>query len=80
MDLLLWEDEQQCGTTNRVIANALELDEDKVRKTIRPLAVTLLHMPGAGLDGFIHLPRLRAGAYQDSVQRQETRAGRKRRR
>jgi hypothetical protein len=80
MDLLLWEDEQQCRISNRLITDALALrsSDDKVRKTIRPLATTLLHMPGAILDGLVHLSRLRALAHQDSVQRKEIRARRSR--
>lgn len=74
MDLLLWEEEQQRRIANRVIADAFGSDEDKVRKTIRPLATTLLHIPGAVLDGLVHLARLRARAYQDSIQRKEVRA------
>jgi len=81
MDLLLWEDEQQCRITNRLITDALALgsNDDKVRKTIRPLAMSLLRVPGAGLDGVVHLERLRALAYQDWVEQRETRARRSRR-
>jgi hypothetical protein len=75
MDLLLWEDEEQCRITNRSITDALALEsnDDKVRKTVRPLATALLQLPDAVLPGLAHLSRLQALAYQDSVQRKEVR-------
>jgi uncharacterized protein DUF6387 len=67
MDLLLWEEEEQGRIPDSLIADALgsrrNADEEKVRKTIRPLATKLLHPIR---DSTLN-ERLRALAYKQWV-------------
>lgn len=73
MDLLLWEEEERGRISDSLIADALgstgDADEEKVRKTIRPLPTKLLHPIG---DSTLN-ERLRALAY---TQRYKARADR----
>jgi hypothetical protein len=71
MDLLIWEEEAGGRIPDGRLADALSadcvLDEERVRRTIRPLAMGLLEQ---SVEGSIALSRIRARAYSDRIQRQ----------
>ena len=79
MDLLLWAEEKEGSIASRLIADGLgsesDADEEKVRKTIRPLAAGLLDLRGS--DASVELIRLRALAHADWSHRQLVRHARK---
>jgi hypothetical protein len=74
MDLLLWGQQNERKMTNSKIGRLIDLDEEQVRKTIRPLGAGLLLLPGGGLGGQVDLERIRAQATQDRIQRSQVRA------
>lgn len=80
MDLLLWAEEDEVRVTDRVIADALGpergIDEEKIRKTIRPLSAGLLK---GDTDALVDLRRLRALAHADHIQRLQARDRRNKR-
>jgi hypothetical protein len=74
LDLLLWSKEQRRSMPESVLVSALgpdgQVDENTIRRTVRPLAASLLS-PGGDAPA---LGRLKALAYFDASQREKIRS------
>lgn len=74
MDLLLWGKQNEHRMTNSRIARLIYMDEEQVRKTIRPLAAGLLVLPGGTVGGHVDLERIRAQATENRIHRRQVRS------